>query len=500
MVASTITAKACLQFPGRLRISVEGLLRNRSYAQYLSMRLSERNGIRSATANHLTGKLLVFFKPNRIMVSEILQEICLCRTQYSKLLDRTAESPNTLASSKTETNKKVTSTTELALWSIGIAALTFLLTRDVRRSMAVLIAGCPVAVALSRHAALGLAVVVARRGGVFVKDANMIEIIGKADTVVFDESSIIAGATAELHDIVGIDKNHTAAEVLRLAASTVAGTTHPLTGMLLGHVKSDGRELSSASDVEVRAFGVMAVVDSDRIIVGNVKFLAQENIMVERAFPRIRRMEHLGLSLLCIAINGKLAGIVGYSYQLRPESHEAVGRLRALGVNYIGLVIGETSNSIQDIIDRLGVPEYWTADSSESKKAIIDQLQQNGRRVIMVGNGGNDAQALKAATVGMAIDCNIAEGTAQSADVIIKGDDIREIPNLIHLGKFTDEVIWQNRALSAGLSAVGVSLAAVQSISPMAIMWILGIITVLANSARILTCVNRSNDTSVKGW
>lgn len=158
-VASTITAKECFLLHGRMRISVEGLSRNRSYAQYLSMWLNEKNGIRSATANHLTGKLLVLFKPNRIMVSEILQEICLCRAQYSKLLDRTAESPNTLAASKAETNEKVTATTiEIALWSIGIAALTFLLTRDVKRSMAVLIAGCPSAVALSRHAALGLAV------------------------------------------------------------------------------------------------------------------------------------------------------------------------------------------------------------------------------------------------------------------------------------------------------------------------------------------------------
>lgn len=502
-MATTIVTRGHYFNKGRLRIRVEGVSKNRGYAQFLAEWLSRKNGIQSVTANHLTGKVLIFFSLKCIGESEILQEINLCHIKYIELLSRHEKKSSIRAASGTVANQEDTAkrseitvrlsptllaSAKLFLWSIGFAALNFFLTRDVKRSMAVLIAGCPVAMTISRSAALKLAAAIGRGRGMFVKNENLLETISKADTVVFNVAKSIVGPTARIHEFVTIDNRYTDSEILRLAVALI-GMLQPITVISADNVKRFGRDLPSFSDVEISDYGIKAVAGNEQVCVGNAKFLAGNNIPFAKFYPRMRRMEHLGLSALSIAINGKLAGILGYNCKPRLESQQAVVELQSLGMNYFDLVSCDASKSVQKIMNRLRVTKPWTVGLPECK-AIIDQLQQSGRQVIMVGEGISDAQALKAATVGVVMNCSMIEERAQAADVIIKGSNLQGIPNLIRLDRFTDEVTRQNLVLSAGLCAGGIALAAARKISITASLYMLGIsiMLVLFNSARIYTC------------
>ncbi len=377
---------------------------------------------------------------------------------------------------------------KLVPWSIGIAALTFAITRDPARSLAVLLAGSPVAIALSRHAALGSALGVALGAGIYVKDARYFEAIGQADTVLFDKTGTITAAVPAVTEVAVIEKAYGREDVVGLAASAVAVTGHPLAGMLRKYAQSQHLEITLAENPTVSAGGVTATVNGDRVYVGDELFMAQEKIKTVRANPRARRMRHLNLGVVFVGVNGRVVGLIGYNDSPRPESGEAVGRLRSLGIPHIGLVTGDSQASTKAAVGRLGISEYWHAVRPEEKLAIVKRLQAANRRVVAVGDGIDDARALAAADVGVAFGCRGPSAPVRSADVIVRGDDLRKIPDVVHLSKYTSEIIRQNIALSAGLSVAGVALAVGRLLSPVAALLLLNLSTaaVLLNSARVL--------------
>lgn len=376
----------------------------------------------------------------------------------------------------------------LVSWTIAIAGLTYLLTRDPSRSLAVLLAGCPAAVALSRHMVQGSALAVAARDGIYVKDAAVFDALNKADTVLFDKTGTITTAVPEAMEIALLDKAYYQSEFVQLAASAVASTKHPAAMMLLEAARREGLDLLPADSKELIGSGVRSVVAGQQIAVGNEAFVSQEKIKTARANPRIRRMEQLGMSVLYVAINKKLVGLVGYSNKLRPDSSLAINRLRALGIGHIGLVTGDTAASARPVTDTLGLDQFWGATTPEHKLELVERLQREGRRVVVVGDGINDSAALAAANVGITLGCGGTDAPAESADIIIKGNDLCKVPDLIRLSKFTGEIIRQNFVAAAGLSAAGIGLAMAGLMGPVAAMLLLnvGTVTVLANSARVL--------------
>lgn len=376
----------------------------------------------------------------------------------------------------------------LVPWSIGIAVLTFVLTRDPARSLAVLLAGAPVAIALSRHAALGSALGVALRNGIFVKDARHFETISQADTILFDKTGALTATAPVVTEVAVIERAYSAAEVIGLASSAVASAGHPLAAMLLNYARRQAIALSPAAERAVFEGGVKADVDGDKVAVGNELLMVQEKISTRRANSRVRRMRHLGHEVVFVGVNGRVAGLIAYNERLKTECAEAVGQLGSLGIPCIGLINGGSQATIIQVADDPpGISGQWNADAPEDKVAIVDHLHRSGHRVIMVGDGINDGRALATADVGIALSCGGGHASARSADVVVQGGDLRKIPGLIHLSKYTGEVIRQNLALSAGLSIAGVALAVGRLLSPVTAMLLLNVSTVavLLNSARV---------------
>lgn len=372
---------------------------------------------------------------------------------------------------------------KLVPWSIGIAGLTYLLTRDVARSLAVLLAGCPIAVALSRHTAVGAALGAAARDGVYVKDAGHFESISKADTFILDKESTIVTALPEIEELVILEKKFTEAEAVELTASAVAATQKPVGRMMAKYAEKKGLSLIPTDSFVLDDLGVRCNVGEYQVAAGSEAFMNQENIKLGRAKARIRRMQHLGLHVLYVAVDGRPMGLVGYRDKVRNESDEAITRLRVLGIDHIGLISGEEQTAATD---ELGFTNQWSNVRANDKSAIIRGLQREGRRVVMVGAGKNASQAFVDADIGISLGCH-DNVTARAADVIIKGDDLRKLPNLVHLSKYTDEIVRQNLAVSVGLGVVGIALAAARFIAPVAATLLINFSTlvVLANSARV---------------
>lgn len=375
---------------------------------------------------------------------------------------------------------------KLVPWSIGVALLTVLLTRDLSRGLAVLLAGCPVAIALSRHTALGSALGVAVRDGVYIQDTRFLEAAAQADTVLLDAPGTITATAPRIEEITVLDRAHTRVDIVELAASATLLIKVPVAEALADQARREGGRLRLAQTQITEEGGFRATIDGFQVLVGNDSLMAREQIKLSRGSLRSRRMRQTGHSVLYVAVNGRLVGMVGYSEQVRPESVETIAMLRAVGVEHIEAVAGG-GQELGPLIDRLGLNERWTTTGPDDKLALVRRLQNDGRRVMMVGSGKEVGQAMAAANVGVTLGSVTGENSVAS-DIVVKGKDLRKIPYLIHLSKHTRDVIRQNFALSAGLSFAGVALAVGRMLSPVTAMMLLNVSTaaVLLNSARIL--------------
>ncbi len=382
----------------------------------------------------------------------------------------------------------------LVPWTLGLAALLFLLTRDYRRSLAVLLAGCPAAVALSSHTTLGMAVAQAARQGIFVKDSRSIQAAEQIDTVIFDKTGTLTLVQPQLTGITSLARHLEENDLLALAAAVEAMAEHPLARMIGQAAQDRGIAIQAAHSREVYSNGVKGLVGQDQVLIGSERFMAENSVDMAPAKARVMRFQHLGSKVLYVSVNQKLAGLLGVDDSLRPESQTAVEGIRAAGITDIGVLTGDTADSANVIAKQLGLEKIWSNMLPEDKLRVIVELQQSGKKVAMIGDGINDSPAMSAAQVGIAMG-NVGAGLAvQAADMVICGDDLRKVPEMLELSRSTMQVLRQNLAFAAGSSVIGIGLAAMQVISPISAALLLNFSTfgVLFNSSRLLK-TDRSN-------
>lgn len=376
----------------------------------------------------------------------------------------------------------------LVPWTIGIAAAIFLLTRDYRRSLAVLLAGCPAAVALASHTTLGMAVAQAARQGIFVKDTNSIQIAEKIKTVVFDKTGTLTTAHPEISGIVALDRQVDENEILARAASAEAAVRHPLAQMIRQAALVKGLDIKPVQNQEIFSYGTKGFIGQDVVMVGSEQLMADHGINITQAKARTMRFQHLGSKVVYVALNHKLIGLIGVNDTLRPESQQAIEAIRAAGIADIRILSGDTESSVSVIARQLGLEQVWSGMLPEDKLRMIVQLQQEGQHVAMVGDGVNDSPAMSAATLGIALGTAGADLAVRAADIVICGDDVRKVGEVVELSRETMQVMRQNLAFAAGSSVVGIALAVMQVISPLSAALLLNMSTlgVVLNSARLL--------------
>ena len=363
-----------------------------------------------------------------------------------------------------------------------IAALTFLIGRDPLATAAVLVVACSCSLALATPVAMLASIGAAARRGLIIKGGRYIEILDQADVVLVDKTGTVTVGQPRLTDVVALGDLSERA-VLALAASVERDSEHPLAEAVRTAAREQGLLLSQVRDfVAIPGEGVRARVNGATITIGNRRMLP-----AAADLPAVTELEDAGKTTLIVARDGNLIGIIAVADQLRPDAIEALGRLRRSGIQRIAMLTGDNERVAAAIAGQLGI-DYHAGLLPGDKLAIVKREQAGGHRVVMVGDGVNDAPALAQADVGMAMGVRGSDIAIEAAHVILMRDDWSLVPDALATAHRTMGVVRINLGFTAVYNVVGLSLAAVGILPPVlaAAAQSLPDLGILANSTRLL--------------
>jgi Cu+-exporting ATPase len=338
------------------------------------------------------------------------------------------------------------------------AAITFVLTRDWLRVAAVLIVACPCALVLATPAAMLSAISCLAHSGILVKGGVYLEAVARATAFVFDKTGTLTEGRLKLlsiHSFGGRSRD----EVLKSAAAAESGSEH-----LLGRAVVEGAVARGIKPAQVEGFralpgrGVQALLNGREVIAGNPSLFASRGIeLPEQVQSALVSLEEKGETPLLVAVEGEVTGLLGMRDEVRPGAREAVARLRELGIEKVAMLTGDRRRPAEDMAGWLGITEVYAQLLPEEKLEKIRQLQAAGYRVAMVGDGINDAPALAAADVGIALGYTGIDVAADAADIVYLAHSLDKLPVLVEVSRRALRTVGQN----IWVFALGTNLAAV---------------------------------------
>jgi len=324
------------------------------------------------------------------------------------------------------------------------------------RAMTLLVAASPCALVISTPASILSALANAARSGVLFKGALQLETIGVVDAVVFDKTGTLTVGKPRVTDVVpaaGIDP----ADVLRPIAPVEYRSEHPLGLAIVAHAEVLGAFDRSLVDrvtalTSLPGRGVRADLDGTTILVGNEALLEEHGVEIPPALRAAATdLRERARTAVYAAVAGRVLGVIGIADVVRPVAREVVQRLRELGVRRLVMLTGDNERAARAIAREVGLDE-WRADLlPEDKVAVVRELQAAGFRVAMVGDGVNDAPALAAADVGVAMGAAGTDVALETADVVLMSDDLTKLPYSIELSRAARRIIVQNLAIALGV-------------------------------------------------
>ena len=364
----------------------------------------------------------------------------------------------------------------------GIAVLTYLIGGDLLSAVAVTVVACSCAFALATPVAMLATIGAAAKRGLLIKGGRYVEALAKADVLLLDKTGTLTRGEPELTDVVAF-AGWTEEGVLALAAAVERDSEHPLAEAVRRAARARGLSVAVPEAFEaLPGRGVRAVVEGRRVEVGSRRLLASGT-----APEAARELEAGGKSLLFVLVDGALAGVLGAADALRPEVPAALQELRTLGVRHIELLTGDNERAARLVADELGI--VFSADLlPEDKIERVRRHQAQGRTVVMVGDGVNDAPALVQADVGVAMGAAGTDVALEAAHVALMRDDWSRVPELFALARRTMGVVKLNIGFTAVYNLVGIGLAAFGLLPPIyaAALQSVPDLGIMGNSARLL--------------
>lgn len=347
-------------------------------------------------------------------------------------------------------------------FALSAAALTALVwsvigqsDQAVIRAITVLVIACPHALGLAIPLVVSIATERAARGGVLVKDRLALESMRTVDTVLFDKTGTLTKGEPAVSAVEPAGGEE-ADQVLALAAAAESDSEHPLAKAIVAAARHRGLSVPQASDFSSSpAVGVTATVDGRRVQVGGPALLEQEG-GDELDVAQVWRSE--GAIILHVLVDGRTVGALSLADEVRQESREAVDALHRVGIQVV-MITGDAEAVARSVADELGIDRFFAGVRPEDKAATVASLQEEGRKVAMVGDGVNDAPALAQADVGIAIGAGTDVAIA-SAGVILASDDPRSVLSVRELSRASYRKMKQNLWWAAGYNLISVPLAA----------------------------------------
>jgi Cd2+/Zn2+-exporting ATPase len=406
-------------------------------------------------------------------------------TNLGKMIQLVEEAQSTQAPVQRIANKYANFFAPIA---IVIAGITWMVTGEPLRGVTMLVAICPCSLVLATPTAIVAAIGNTARNGVLVKHGTAMEQVGKVDVVAFDKTGTVTFGEPIVTGINPLNEVR-ADDLLRIAASAERSSEHPLARAIIKKAIEKGLELHIPKDFESLAgHGICAVVDGKIVSVGE-KMLEEKNISLGGTDLRsIEASKAEGNTVIPIAMDGSVAGFINVADSVRPESAKALEDLRKLGITKTLLITGDSKIVGEKVGRELGVSETYTEILPEEKLEIICELQSEGHKVAYIGDGVNDAPALAAADVGIAMGSVGTAVAMETADVVLLTDEIGQIPYLIELSQATMVNIRTNIIVSMSIVFGSVAASALGIFGPVigAIMHEVAAVPVIANAATLI--------------
>jgi len=355
----------------------------------------------------------------------------------------------------------------LVLVALGGGLITFLIWalvvgRDVKQSLlyaiTVVVITCPDALGLATPTAIMVGSGLGAKRGILFKNATALEQTASLDTVVFDKTGTLTRGHPEVVAVVPADGVQEA-ELLRLVAGVERDSEHPLAEAILDAARARGLEPPAADGFEaVPGEGAVAIVEGRRLAVGNARLLAREHVGLDGLAQRAAELAGEGRTTVQVALDGRAAGVIAVADAPRQTSKDAIAALRSLGVRAV-MLTGDSDATARRVAGELGIEEVIAEVLPGDKASKVAELQQQGRRVAMVGDGVNDAPALAQADVGLAIGAG-TDVAVETADVVLMRSDPLDVATAIAIGRGTRRKMRQNLAWAVGYNSVAIPIAA----------------------------------------
>ncbi len=390
--------------------------------------------------------------------------------------------------------KIVRLTDRWATWIVVIAltaaALTWLFSGEIIRAVTILVVFCPCALVLATPTAIMAAIGNATKHGFLVREGDALERLASVKKITFDKTGTLTYGTPQVSAVVCSQKELSWQELYAYAASAELNSEHPLGKAIVFSYKEEMKDNPAVPD-EFRMLpgrGVQAFTNGRRILAGNPELFSENNIALPGELAgRAGLFRGKGCTVIYLALDNKCAGFIALSDTLRKDAADTIDAVKACGVTPV-LLTGDHENAAAHIARQLHIDEMHADCLPEDKLNLIGSYEKHGQPVCMIGDGINDAPALKKACVGIAMGKIGSDIAVDAADIALVNDDIRELPHLLRLAKRMMTTIRLNLTFSMTLNFAAIILAVTGILNPVmgALVHNAGSVLVIVNSALLL--------------
>lgn len=366
-----------------------------------------------------------------------------------------------------------------------IAVAAYFITSDIIRAVTVLVVFCPCALALATPTSIMAAVGQAAKNGVLIKSGEALEKMGKVNCIAFDKTGTLTFGKLKISDII-TTSSATENELLKLACSSEKRSEHPLGKAIVEHGKKQNVEFLEMEDFKmIPGKGIAAKIENNEISCGNSRFLQEQGIILDENIESIlENLRKQGKVSILVGKNRECIGIIALSDTIRPTAKEMVIKLKNMGTRVV-LLTGDHKQTADYFAEEIGIENVYSELLPAEKVTYIKKLEEDGNKVCMIGDGVNDAPALKTADVGVSMASMGTDIAVEASDIALMGDNIEKIPYLKKLSTATIKTIKFNITASMVINLAAIILSVMGLLNPItgALVHNVGSVLVVLNAA-----------------
>ncbi|TCS96670.1 heavy metal translocating P-type ATPase [Hazenella coriacea] len=352
------------------------------------------------------------------------------------------------------------------IWYIWIAPADF--AEALEKMIAVLVIACPCALGLATPTSIMAGSGRAAEMGILFKGGEHLESTQQIDTVILDKTGTVTHGKPVLTDVIPLG-DHDEIDLLQMVGTAEKNSEHPLAQAIVNGIQEKGILIGDAESFQaLPGYGIEAIVEGNQLLIGTRKLMASHGMMVEAVDQQMKKLESMGKTAMLIGINQQLAGIIAVADTIKESSPRAIQRLKELGIQVV-MITGDNRQTAESVAKQVGIDQVIAEVLPEGKADEVQKLQEQGRKVAMVGDGINDAPALATADIGIAIGTG-TDVAMETADLTLMRGDLNSVADAMIMSQKTMRNIKQNLFWALAYNSIGIPIAASGLLAP----WLAG--------------------------